>query len=195
MSETGAQIPGVQWGRIESHADDRGAFRELWRASKSTGGPPSKGNTDGRFVQANLSLSQRGVLRGLHFHKHQRDFWVVVEGDVFVALVDLRDRIGEEKPRLLTRLLTANDTVSIPEMVAHGFLAMKATNLLYLVTNEYDGTDEHGLAWDDSDVAVPWPRVETPDGRPILSDRDRRNPSYRELLAAIEASRSASSSG
>jgi dTDP-4-dehydrorhamnose 3,5-epimerase len=130
-----------------------------------------------------------------HFHKRQRDFWVVTEGEVFLALVDLRDRLGGETPRPMTRLLTANDTVIIPEMVAHGSLAITATRLLYLVTNEYDGTDEHGLAWDDAEIAVPWPHVGTPDGRPILSDRDLRNPSYRDLRPAIRRSKSASSSG
>jgi dTDP-4-dehydrorhamnose 3,5-epimerase len=181
VTDIGTQIPGVEWGHVEAHADERGAFRELWRASKSTG----------RFVQANLSLSHIGVLRGLHFHKRQRDFWVVADGDVFVALVDLRNQQTGELPRPVTRLLTTNDTVTIPERVAHGFLALRQTSLLYLVTNEYDGSDEHGLAWDDPEIAVPWPRVETPDGLPILSDRDRRNPSYRELRPTVQGAKRA----
>ncbi len=176
MTEASPQIPGVEWGHVKPHADSRGAFRELWRSSKSSRDDPSE-----RFVQANLSLSNPGVLRGLHFHKRQRDYWVVVEGEVFVALLDLRSRGSGDPPRPVTRVLNANDTVSIPEMVAHGFLAIRATNLLYLVTNEYDGTDEHGLAWDDPEIAVPWPRVETADGRPILSDRDQANPTYQNL--------------
>jgi dTDP-4-dehydrorhamnose 3,5-epimerase len=58
--------------------------------------------------------------------------------------------------------------------------------MLYLVTNEYDGADELGFAWDDPAVGVPWPAVAaTPDGRPILSDRDRTNPSLAELVARL----------
>ena len=58
--------------------------------------------------------------------------------------------------------------------------------LLYLVTNEFDGTDELGFAWDDPAVAVPWPVVEgTPDGRPILSDRDKSNPPLDVLVASL----------
>ena len=65
----------------------------------------------------------------------------------------------------------------IPTGVAHGFLALEPLELLYLVTNEYDGSDELGFAWDDPAVGVPWPNVTgTPDGRPILSDRDMTNP-------------------
>ena len=58
--------------------------------------------------------------------------------------------------------------------------------LLYLVTNAYDGTDELGFAWDDPDAAVPWPAIpQTPDGRPILSDRDRSNPSLADLVVRL----------
>lgn len=178
MSQTDGGIPGVAWGRIEAHSDDRGTFREVWRASK----------LPRRFVQANLSLSKAGVLRGLHYHERQLDHWVVVGGEVFVALVDLRSG-GTATPRTVTRTLTKDGTVTIPEMVAHGFLAIAPTSLLYLVTNEYDGSDEHGLAWDDPDVGVPWPRVATADGRPILSDRDRSNPPLKELRQTLPTAR------
>jgi dTDP-4-dehydrorhamnose 3,5-epimerase len=70
--------------------------------------------------------------------------------------------------------------------VAHGFLAIEALQLLYLVTNEYDGSDELGFAWDDPAVGVPWPKVEgTADGRPILSDRDRSNPTLVGLVESL----------
>ena len=76
--------------------------------------------------------------------------------------------------------------VVIPSGVAHGFLALGPLELLYLVTNEYDGSDELGFAWDDPAAAVPWPHVsDTPDGRPILSDRDRSNPSLAELVVRL----------
>ena len=61
-------------------------------------------------------------------------------------------------------------------------------DLVYLVTNEYDGSDELGFAWDDPAVDVPWPNVEgTPDGRPILSGRDGANPPLAELAARLRA--------
>ena len=74
----------------------------------------------------------------------------------------------------------------IPTGVAHGFLALEPLELVYLVTNEFDGSDELGFAWDDPAVAVPWPAVSaTPDGNPILSDRDQSNPSLAELVARL----------
>jgi dTDP-4-dehydrorhamnose 3,5-epimerase-like enzyme len=72
--------------------------------------------------------------------------------------------------------------------VAHGFLALETLALVYLVTAEYDDTDELGFAWDDPLAAVPWPVVPgQADGRPILSGRDRSNPSLADLVGRLRA--------
>jgi dTDP-4-dehydrorhamnose 3,5-epimerase-like enzyme len=65
---------------------------------------------------------------------------------------------------------------------------MEAIELVYFVTNEYDGADELGFAWDDPVAAVPWPTVPgTLDGRPILSERDQANQALRDLVERITA--------
>lgn len=175
-------LEGVRFGTVVRHADTRGAFRELWRASTFRAG------VEPAFVQANLSSSAAGVLRGLHYHDRQLDYWVVVAGRALVALVDVRPVIERRgSPVVETRELAADDWVVIPAGVAHGFLALEDLDLLYLVTNEFDGSDELGFAWDDPAAAVPWPAVPTPDGRPILSDRDRSNPTLAELVARLRA--------
>jgi dTDP-4-dehydrorhamnose 3,5-epimerase len=186
-------IPGVRYGAIARHGDARGSFRELWRASAFGAiEPASAGDGGGTFVQANLSTSAAGVLRGLHYHRRQLDYWVVVSGRAFVAVVDVRPVVnravaaGSGRASVETRELIADEWIVIPAGVAHGFLALEPLELLYLVTNEYDGSDELGFAWDDPAVGVQWPRVVgTPDGRPILSDRDRSNPSLAELVARL----------
>jgi dTDP-4-dehydrorhamnose 3,5-epimerase len=193
MTETvaGSPIPGVTWGRLVRHADARGSFRELWRARAFEDlDPAATGLPAGspvRFVQSNLSESAAGVLRGLHFHRHQLDHWIVASGRAFVALVDVRPAVeGRGEPVVDARDVPADTTVSIPTGVAHGFLALEPLALVYFVTNEYDGADELGFAWDDADAAVPWPSVPgTPDGRPVLSERDSTNPSLRELVARL----------
>jgi len=182
-------LPGVRYGAVARHGDERGSFRELWRASH--GRPLTvelAGLEDARFVQANLSTSAVGVLRGLHYHRRQLDRWVVATGRAFVALVDVRSVVdGGGSTVVETRELVADDWVEIPTGVAHGFLALEPIELVYLVTNEFDGSDELGFAWDDPAVGVPWPRPipGTPDGRPILSGRDRTNPSLAELVASL----------
>jgi len=90
------------------------------------------------------------------------------------------------RPLVDTRELAADRSVTIPPGVAHGFLALEQLELVYLVSNEFDGTDELGFAWDDPAVDVPWPTlVVTDDGRPITSERDAANPSLADLLVRI----------
>lgn len=175
-------LAGVQFGAIVRHADVRGSFRELWRAVDFPGRP---------FVQANLSSSAAGVLRGLHLHRRQDDLWIVADGRALVALVDIRPLLDDAGSTLIveTRELVADDWVVIPTGVAHGFLALEPLQLIYLVTNEYDGSDELGFAWDDPAVGIAWPPLGgTPDGRPILSDRDGANPTLTELLVRLRDS-------
>lgn len=183
-------IPGVGWSRLVRHADARGSMREVWRASWFDGIDPALGGTDAvEFRQANLSTSEPGVLRGLHLHRHQLDQWVIASGRAMVALVDVRPMLaGGSAPIVELTEAEADDRVTIPVGVAHGFLALEPLTLLYLVTNEYDGADELGFAWDDPTAAIAWPSVPgTPDGRPILSERDRTNPSLLDLVARLRA--------
>ena len=177
---TGSMLDGVRRGRLSRHVDDRGSFRELWRSSWFPGE---------RFAQANASVSAQGVLRGLHLHRHQSDQWVVGAWLAFVALVDVRPMLaGGRSPGVETFELAPDEWCFIPPGIAHGFLAIEALELLYFVTDEYDGSDEHGFAWDDGLAAISWPDVRgTADGRPILSDRDLRNPSLVELAERLRA--------
>ena len=178
-------IAGVRLGKIARHEDGRGSFRELWRASWFDGE---------RFVQANASVSAPGVLRGLHMHRRQTDHWVVRRGRAFVALVDIRAPLAGGGVAVVATLeMGADDWCAIPPGVAHAFLALEELEMLYLVTNEYDGSDELGFAWDDPTVGVPWPTIGRPGGSggsggdPILSERDRTNPTLGELLQSLRA--------
>jgi dTDP-4-dehydrorhamnose 3,5-epimerase len=187
--EGASRIQGVSYRALNRLADPRGSFVEIWRASilgELT--EESAGLPGAQFVQANLSTSAAGVLRGLHYHRRQLDYWTVVSGRALVALVDVRPVLADPAAHAVVELreLGSAETVTIPTGVAHGFLALEPLQLLYLVTNEYDGSDELGFAWDDPAVGVPWPRVaSTPDGRPILSGRDSSNPSLLELVESL----------
>lgn len=192
MAVAASRLPGVRYGSIARFGDERGSFRELWKASTHGSIEPlDAGEPAGavpRFVQANLSTSARGVLRGLHFHRRQLDHWIVASGQAFVALVDVRPMLAapDARPAVETRILAADDWIDIPAGIAHGFLALEPLELIYLVTNEYDGSDELGFAWDDPTAAVDWPAVTaTPDGRPILSERDQSNPSLADLVGRL----------
>jgi dTDP-4-dehydrorhamnose 3,5-epimerase len=141
---------------LTRHEDERGWFEELARAS----GLPKP------FVQANLSRSRAGVVRGLHYHERgQDDLFVCLQGMVRVVVLDresgetFTEDIGDENPVALY----------VPGTHAHGYEALTDSLFMYLVTEEYDAADpdEHSLPWDDARVRHLWST-----SSPILSARD-----------------------
>ena len=102
LDRPASDLEGVRYGAIARFEDPRGSFRELWRDDTfgpidpaQAGAPPGE---PARFVQANLSSSAAGVLRGLHLHQRQLDHWVVASGRAFVALVDVRPMLRWSRP-------------------------------------------------------------------------------------------------
>lgn len=164
-------IPGILLAQLRPFADERGRFTETFRKEWF----PQR---SWQNIQSNRSDSATGVLRGLHYHFNQVDYWYVLSGRIRVGLADLR-RSSPGFRCTETIDLDAADPrgLFIPIGVAHGFLALTDVTLIYVVDNYYDGADEHGLAWDDPDIVVPW----NPAGPPVLSARDAANPRFRAI--------------
>jgi dTDP-4-dehydrorhamnose 3,5-epimerase len=166
----GMSIDGVKLVDLDVHADARGSFVEFYRGSWLPVDRPA--------LQGNVSRSAKGTLRAMHFHRLQWDYWFVLSGAAFVALVDLRAGSPTERATSTFRLSGQTPRgLFIPPGVAHGFLAETDLVLEYLVDRYFDGTDEWGIAWDDPALGIDWPAVD-----PVLSDRDRSNPALAEAL-------------
>jgi dTDP-4-dehydrorhamnose 3,5-epimerase len=166
----GVTIDGVTVVDLEVRSDARGSFVEFYRGSWLPADRPA--------VQGNVSRSTAGTLRAMHFHRTQWDYWFVLSGEAFVALVDLR--AGSPTDRVTSTIRLSGETpqgLFIPPGVAHGFFAETDLVLEYLVDRYFDGTDEWGIAWNDPALGIDWPTVD-----PILSDRDRGNPILTEAL-------------
>jgi dTDP-4-dehydrorhamnose 3,5-epimerase len=171
--EESSLIQGVQSVRLRPFGDERGRFIETFRAEWF----PQR---NWEIIQTNRSDSKAGVLRGLHYHHHQVDYWYVLKGMVRVGMVDLRPF---SPTYLQTQTIEMGDLneigLFIPIGVAHGFYALTNATLTYIVDNYYDGKDEHGVAWNDPDLALDW-GLTTP---PNLSGRDAANPFWRDIPA------------
>ncbi|HKU58260.1 MAG TPA: dTDP-4-dehydrorhamnose 3,5-epimerase family protein [Gaiellaceae bacterium] len=150
-------IDGVARIPIARHADDRGWFSELVRASALP--KPVR--------QANLASSKRGVIRALHYHERgQDDVFVCLQGMVRVVILDrttgetFTEDIGDDNPV----------AIYVPGIHAHGYEALTDCLFCYFVTEEYDAAnpDEHGVPWNDPRVADLWSTRS-----PILSQRDQ----------------------
>ncbi|MFN8529164.1 MAG: dTDP-4-dehydrorhamnose 3,5-epimerase [Anaerolineae bacterium] len=172
LLEPSTLISGVYFKPIRAFPDNRGRFREAFRKEWFPWV-----NFD--QIQSNHSESKAGVLRGLHYHLNQIDFWYVTHGMIRVGMVDLREN---SPTHLATQVIDIGEDnqrgVFIPEGVAHGFYALTDASMIYYVNQYYgSGEDENGVAWDDPDLNVPWNVQETP----ILSPRDVANPRLRDI--------------
>ena len=106
-------------------------------------------------MQTNRNFSKAGVLRGLHYHHHQVDYWCVVQGMVRVGLADLRPS---------SPTFQASETVEIGDNNPMGIFhprwrsprlsSLTDSVLTYLVDNYYNGADELGVAWNDPVLGV-----------------------------------------
>jgi dTDP-4-dehydrorhamnose 3,5-epimerase len=156
---------------IKAFADERGAFMETFRKEWF----PAV-NWD--RIQSNCSVSKAGVLRGLHYHHHQIDYWYVTRGTVRVGMVDLRPSSPTYMATHVLELGEVNNAgLFIPVGVAHGFYTLTDATLTYLVNNYYDGgKDENGVAWNDPDIGMGWGVND-----PLISPRDAGNPFLRDI--------------
>jgi dTDP-4-dehydrorhamnose 3,5-epimerase len=165
------EIAGVRILDLTTITDPRGGFMEVFRQDWFPDAAP--------MVQCNLSRSRPGVLRGMHFHRRQADYWCVLEGHAVVALYDLRagSPTEHESQHLDIDADHEHRGIYIPPGVGHGFFAHSDLALQYLVDRAFDGTDEFGFAWDDPDLPIPWPV-----NHPILSERDAAAPALADVL-------------
>lgn len=143
------------------------------------------------FVQHNQSMSIKGVLRGLHFQNQfpQTKLVRVIKGEVFDVVVDLRpdsETYGKWHGELLTE--KNKHQFLIPRGFAHGFLVLSdIAEFCYLVDDFYHPNDEGGIAWNDPEIGIAWPKLEgiyngsasaegyTVDGVALnLSDKDQK---------------------
>lgn len=159
-------IPEVQLIEARAFGDDRGFFAETYKASEFLAhGIPG-------FVQDNLSHSQRGVLRGLHYQKDpaaQGKLVMAMRGEIFDVAVDIR-RGSPTYGQWVGAVLSERNhrLLWVPPGFAHGFCVVSEfADVLYKVTSEYSPTHDRGIRWDDPDIGVQWPLSE-----PLLSPKD-----------------------
>jgi dTDP-4-dehydrorhamnose 3,5-epimerase len=155
--------------------DARGFFMETWNRQRYR-----EAGLDWNFVQDNLSLSRRGILRGLHFQnpRSQGKLLQVLQGEVFDVAVDIR-RSSPTFGRWHSLVLSAENKRQfyIPPGFAHGFLVLSETALFqYKCTESYSPQDELAIRWDDPDIGIAWPLKE-----PLVSERDAKGLRLREV--------------
>ncbi len=156
--------------------DPRGLFKEIYkRTDYLAEGVPYD------FVQANVSVSRKGVVRGLHYQlrpMEQGKLITVLRGKVYDVAVDIRRGSPWFGKHVAVELSEDNHHILwIPPGFAHGFQALEDnTIVLYLVTKEYSREHERCIKWNDSEIGIEWPMTK----EVILSNKDSKCPSLKE---------------
>lgn len=165
-------IHGAKLIDLKQFDDARGSFCEAYRASWLQQESPR--------VQWNVSRSKAGVVRGLHLHRRQTDYWHLVSGEATAAMVDVRQDSPTRGKAICVELSAGKpQSLLIPTGNLHGFYARTDVVLMYLLDREYDPSDELAVKWNDPALGLPRGWYEVPS--PVLSPRDIQAPLLENL--------------
>lgn len=176
MKVSRTEIEGLLIIEPQVFGDARGFFLESYNQERY-----AAEGLDAAFVQDNLSYSQKGVLRGLHYQKPftQGKLVSVVEGQVWDVAVDLRKdsaTFGHWFGLFLDS--EKKNQFYVPPGFAHGFVVTSPTALFsYKCTEVYHPETEGALRWNDPDIGIKWPI----DFEPQLSGKDAQAPLLRDI--------------
>jgi dTDP-4-dehydrorhamnose 3,5-epimerase len=163
-------IPEVLILEPRVFGDARGFFYESYNEREFSSSTGSRA----RFVQDNHSRSARNVLRGLHYQVRQPQGKLVrvIDGEIYDVAVDVR-RSSPTFGKWASVVLSSQNRrmLWIPAGFAHGFLVTSEhAEVLYKATDYWAPEHERCIAWNDPQLAIPWPLQ----GVPVMSGKDRQ---------------------
>ncbi len=176
------KIEGLLIIEPDVFGDKRGFFVETYNKERY-----QKGGIEPEFVQDNLSKSAKGVLRGLHSQKEpyaQGKLVQVVTGAVLDVAVDARPNSPTYGQWESVELTEENKKQFwLPAGFLHGFITLKDDTIFnYKCTNLYNPESEVGVAWDDEDLNVDWQLDKYGIDKPIISEKDKKGVSFKNLI-------------
>lgn len=163
----------------QKYSDERGSFQETWHRAELEEYLGEKWLS----VQENTAVSKKGVLRGIHAAPWTKMIYVTY-GKGLSVLVDLRPSSPTFKKHQKF-VLDSNDPFKlfVPPGFGNGYLALSEevvyeyqVDVYFSKANE-QGIVERGVIWSDPDLAIDWSIKE-----PLLSDKDKQNPTLKEFL-------------
>ena len=178
MRITTTLIPDLLIIQPKVFEDDRGYFFESYSKNIFL-----KHGIDTDFVQDNQSLSQKGVLRGLHFQNPpfaQGKLVRVIKGAILDVALDIRRQSPSYGKHFAIELNEKNKTMLwLPHGFAHGFLTLENETIFsYKCSNYYNKASEDCILWNDKNIAINWGLK-----APNLSEKDKSGKSFKEFIS------------
>lgn len=139
------------------------------------------------LVQDNHSLSsEKGTIRGLHYQTNPMSLTKIVRcirGEIFDVVVDIRKGSPTFGETFSTVLSAENKRqLVVPKGFAHGICTLTPNaEIMYKVDQYYSPEHDHGIIWNDPELAIDWPFSE-----PILSDKDKSLPTFSQAINNFE---------
>ena len=173
-------IEGVVVIKNPIYKDSRGFFHEVFRLNdlkEATG-------VDFNPVQWSHSMSRPGVIRAIHTENWNKLIYSVT-GILYAPIVDLRPGSSTfGKVEYITIDNTKEDSEKRAVFLPKGgignsicVLGDEDLHYMYLTDEYWDNEKAKGIAWDDADLNIKWPVKD-----PVISDRDKNNPTLRDLF-------------
>lgn len=176
------EIAGLVLFSQSQHHDHRGYFAETFRRNDFVAACG-----DIALVQDNVSWSQQGVLRGLHFQQRQPQGKLVqvLNGQIFDVAVDLRPDSPSFGQHVGMKL-TPGQSVWLPPGFAHGFYTLSDEAVVaYKCSAYFAPDDQYSIHFADPQLAIDWPWLPDPvdpnERLLLISDNDRQAPTFASL--------------
>jgi len=175
-----ANIKGIFIIEPDIFSDERGYFCEIFSSQKY-----KNLGIDTNFVQDNISVSNKGVVRGLHFQvvpKAQSKLCQVLRGKVLDVAVDLRRDSPTFAEHFSIELSEENHLqLYIPQGFAHGFAVLSDDTIFhYKCSDYYSKEHERAIRYDDPILNINW-HIKNP----IVSDKDKNAELFNDIKNQI----------
>lgn len=168
------KINGIEFLELNKvYPDNRGFFLEVF-----------KNSTWPDMKQSNMSFSNKGVVRGLHYQvgEHaQQKIVQCVQGKILDVILDIRPSSPTFGMVETVELTPGNGAVSIHQDLAHGFWALEDSLVLYHCSKEYAPDFEGGINPNSKHIDLPWYN----ESDLIISDKDQSSPYWRSYVEKL----------
>ena len=157
--------------------DNRGSFTKLFEKE-----PFKQGGIDFHCSESFVSVSDKNVVRGMHFQTFQPQAKLVsvITGKIYDVIIDLRKGSGTYGQWQGFYLSSENHkSLYVPRGFAHGFLSLcDGSAVLYQCDGAYDKDSDTGILFCDEDIGIKWP-VEV--SKMVVGQRDRGQMTFKEF--------------